>query len=365
LAAREQDDSAATGGAAVRDRKMARTISSEAALSIAIGLVVIAGIGLTGATLDSTEQIGGTNDTALPEDPEDEGQGDAGGPPQAGEEPSNITGGGQEDSQGGISRCVEPLASTPGTALVVFGFLAIVGFVFQRYNFSASLLVGWTLLPPVALTYFLLTNCAEEGGGGGSGGGPEIPGGTALDVSVNVPPWAMLGVAGLVLLGAVGLMYRTMSDEEVVTIEEDTDEDADLDEFARAAGRAADRIEEHDVDVDNAVYRAWVEMTDLINVDNPDTYAAGEFATVAIDLGMADDDVNELTTLFNEVRYGDRDAETREDRALSVLRNIESEYSDPADDGSRDDGPSADDGSRDDGPSADDADADPTGGDAE
>ena len=136
-----------------------------------------------------------------------------------------------------------------------------------------------------------------------------------------------LGVAGVVLVGAVGMMYRSMSEEDVVVPSEDIDDEPDLDEFAAAAGRAADRIEEHAVDVDNAVYRAWVEMTDLIEVDNPDVYSPGEFAETAVDLGMDESDVSELTNLFNEVRYGDRDASTREDRAVSVLRNIESAYS--------------------------------------
>jgi hypothetical protein len=130
-----------------------------------------------------------------------------------------------------------------------------------------------------------------------------------------------------VLIGAVGLLYRTMGEEEVVAVEDDAVEDGpDLDQFAEAAGRAADRIEEHNADVDNAVYRAWVEMTDLLDVDKPEMYTPGEFADTAVSLGMAEDDVNELTRLFNEVRYGGRDASTREDQALEILRNIEAEY---------------------------------------
>lgn len=315
---------------------MSRAISTEAVASLVIGIVVIGGIGLTGATIDSMDHVGASNDTTVPADEPAETPDDGGGGPPGGGGPgdANITVSGDRGSGQPISQCVEPLASTAGAGLVALGFLAIVGLVFYRYNFSAALLVGWTALPPVVLAYFLLTNC---GGGTGSNAesGPSIPGsGTALEVSPNVPPWAMLGLVGVLLLGAVGLIYRTMSEEEVVVVEEETDEDADLDEFAEAAGRAADRIEEHDVDVDNAVYRAWVEMTDLLDVENPDTYSPGEFATVAIDLGMDEPDVRELTRLFNEVRYGDKDVETREDRALSVLRNIESQYGTP---GSRDD----------------------------
>lgn len=315
---------------------MSRSISTEAMSSILIGILVIAGIGFAGATIDSMQPVGAANETDFGQETPAGGGGQSGAPPGGEFGETNNTSVENANPTQPISRCVEPLASTTGTGMVVLGFLAIIGLVFYRYNFSAALLVGWTVLPPVALVYFLLTNCGESGGSGAESG-PSLPGsGTALDISPNIPPWAMLGVTGLLLLGAIGIMYRTVSEEEVEVVQEETEEDVELDRFAEAAGRAADRIEEQNVDVDNAVYRAWVEMTDLIEVDNPDTYAAGEFAAVAIDLGMDRSDVEELTELFNEVRYGDRDAATREDRALSVLRNIESQYGTEAEDAAGD-----------------------------
>ena len=305
---------------------MSRSISTEAMSSLLIGVLVIAGIGFAGATIDSLDPVGAANETDFGQETPGEGGGQSGAPPGGDLGEANNTSRGSTGPSQPISRCIEPLASTTGTGLVALGFLTIIGLVFYRYNFSAALLVGWTVLPPVALAFFLLTNCGESGGSGAESG-PSLPGsGTALDIAPNVPPWAMLGVTGVLLLGAIGIMYRTVSEEEVEVVQEETEEDVELDRFAEAAGRAADRIEEQNVDVDNAVYRAWVEMTDLLEVDNPDTYAAGEFAAVAIDLGMDESDVQELTRLFNEVRYGDRDASAREDRALSVLRNIESQY---------------------------------------
>lgn len=307
---------------------MTARISGGAVASLLIGVVLIVGIGLTGATIDSTEQVGGPNETELEMPDEEQTPNSDQRPDGELDNESGVTPAGPSDSGSteGLSRCIEGLNSTPGTLAVVVAFLAIVGFVFYRYNFSAALLVGWTVLPPVALGYFLMTNCGGGGTETSDGQNPVPGGGSPLDIAPNIPPWLLLGAAGLLLFGAVGLMYRTMGEETVVTVEEETEEDADLDEFAEAAGRAADRIEEHDADVDNAVYQAWVEMTDLIDVENPDSYSPGEFAATAVDLGMAESDVTELTRLFNEVRYGDRDAETREERALAVLRNIESEY---------------------------------------
>lgn len=305
---------------------MSDGLSRQAAVPILVGVLVLTGIGLVGAALPVVEEANATDSTQV----EEEGQQATGEAPGAGvSELNGSTNGTRDRDTGAISRCVEPLASTGGTSLVALTFLGIVALVFRRTNFSAALLFGWTTLPPTALAYFLLTNCASGSGPAGpSDGRPGVPGGeVALDVAVDVPPWALLGVAGVVLVGAVGMMYRSMSEEDVVVPSEDIDDEPDLDEFAAAAGRAADRIEEHSVDVDNAVYRAWVEMTDLIEVDNPDVYSPGEFAETAVALGMDESDVSELTELFNEVRYGDRDASAREDRAVSVLRRIESAYS--------------------------------------
>lgn len=293
-------------------------------VSVVLGVVIIVGIGLMAGGLPAASQV----DT------------DGGGMPLQDGEGQNVTQGEvgngtiqniSDVSQGTsgmkLSRCVEPLNSTPGTLLVALGFFAVVGLIYYRFSFSAALLGGWTILPPILLVYFLLTNCGGSAETASGGGLPNVPGGgMALDVSLDVPPWALLGVVGLVFVLAIGLMYRSLEEEDVVTTEEEIEEEPELDEFAQAAGRAAERIEEHGVDVDNAVYEAWVEMTELLEVDNPDVYAPGEFAATAIDLGMGESDVMELTELFNEVRYGDRDASPREDRALSILRTIEAEY---------------------------------------
>lgn len=307
---------------------MARSISFEAAIPFLVGFLCIVGVGMTAATLNDAQPIGASNDTISGMDGSGTIYNNTGGPnPNTANGTVNISG--NNGASSALSTCVEPLASTPGMLAVIIGFIALIGLVFQRTNFSTALLVSWTALPPVMLGYFLLTNC---GGGGiiksGIQNNTGLPAGNTSLVQpiTNVPPSAMLGLVGLVLVAAVGLMYRSMSEEEVVTVDDDIEDEPDLDQFAEAAGRAADRIEEHDADVDNAVYRAWVEMTDLIEVENPEVYSAGEFEATAIKLGMEESDVTELTRLFNEVRYGDKSAESREERAISVLRNIESQY---------------------------------------
>ncbi|MEY7848171.1 DUF4129 domain-containing protein [Natrarchaeobius sp. A-rgal3] len=95
-----------------------------------------------------------------------------------------------------------------------------------------------------------------------------------------------------------------------------------------AAGRAAERIEATR-DVDNEVYRAWLEMTRPLEVDRPETSTPGEFASAAVDAGLEREDVDRLTALFEDVRYGQAETtDEMESRAIAVLRRIEGEYAD-------------------------------------
>lgn len=237
--------------------------------------------------------------------------------------------------------CIGFLSSLFGMALTVLALAIFVGAIYYRYNVWLALLSGWTIGPPVVLVYALLTNCMSSDVNGP--GGPKIPdigdgpsglgiGQTPVSIE-HVPSWVLDVVLGGVLVGAVGLLAVSRDGDEDVTTEEatitadkDEDETNDLDEIARAARRGAERIEAHNADVNNAVYRAWLDMTRTLDVDDPETHSAGEFADEAIRMGMAENDVEELTELFNEMRYGGKDAATREAQAVAVLRNIEEQY---------------------------------------
>jgi hypothetical protein len=309
---------------------MSASVNRSMAVPLVIGVLAIAAISMGAATLSTAESVGPTGGAPPIETPSPQ---DSLGPD---EELNRSEGGGDEAASQGessfqtLTSCNEFLASTPGTMAVVAGLFALMGLLYYRYNVALSLFVGWTVAPPIALAYFMLTDCGAQQQFVGQGGTSVGNVGQTLVPATDVPTWLIgVFVAGaLVVAGAI--LYRTAGEEEIqVAPEEDEEEDIDLGRFAAAAGRAADRIEERNVDVDNAVYAAWIEMTDLLDVDNPETYAPSEFAETAIDLGMAEDDVQGLTTLFNEVRYGGKDASVREDRATDILRNIESEYGTP------------------------------------
>ena len=225
--------------------------------------------------------------------------------------------------------CIEFLQTWPAILGILAGMVTTLYLVYLRFDLASAGLFATFLLPVTMLAYFLLTNCP---GGGFANGGSGVPdynpvsnGGTELPVPES-PIIVALVFGGIILLAVVMLVTMTREDEHVEPLEEEEIPEADAADFARAAGAAADRIEEANVPVDNAVYRAWLQMTGLLHIDNPETAAPRTFAEAAIDIGLAEDDVWELTELFNEVRYGGRDADTREERALEILRNIEETY---------------------------------------
>lgn len=221
---------------------------------------------------------------------------------------------------------------------------AVVGFglylVYRRKGPLVPIGVVAAFGPPALLVHALLTACraAEEprlslplGAQGntsgtfsltsGSGGAGAAGGGTPIVLI------ALFAVLGLALIVAVALLIQSTGDDEPAPPEAvETPDPVQMDAIGRAAGRAADRIE-GDAEPDNAVYQAWKEMTDLLEVPNPEASTPAEFAAAAVGAGMAREDVNELTSQFETVRYGTATpTEEREERAVAALRRIEAEY---------------------------------------
>ncbi|WP_338003094.1 DUF4129 domain-containing protein [Natronoglomus mannanivorans] len=299
---------------------------------LVIGLVCIATIAVGAATITSTVDVG-TPDAATDPTSEEIGQGDSGGSGGLGDNESTVSMGTGEGSYIDLEleRCNDFLASTPGT-LVYFGaIVAVVYLIKRRYSSGAAMISVYGLAPIVLTAYFLGTSCPDRDGRGlgdadlgGDGGGGA---GDALMTTPEISPIWLVGVFGILLVAAAAVMIRASGDQTVELEDEDEEiEQPDVRDLAQAAGEAADRLEKHNADVDNAVYRAWWEMTRLLEVPNPDSATPGEFAAAAVDLGIAEDDVDELTTLFEEVRYGKRDPASREQLAIDVFRSIESEY---------------------------------------
>jgi hypothetical protein len=162
------------------------------------------------------------------------------------------------------------------------------------------------------------------GGSGEAGRGPVF----SPAVLVVVLLVLVLGVVTALVSRFRGRGGSRSSGESTSPADEDPDQDPDPATVARAAGEAADRIEDGRT-VENEVYRAWREMTELLALSSPGTRTPGEFAAAAVDAGIAPDDVAELTRLFEDVRYGDDEPTPEtERRARAVFRRIESAYGD-------------------------------------
>ncbi|WP_255194336.1 DUF4129 domain-containing protein [Natronobeatus ordinarius] len=158
-----------------------------------------------------------------------------------------------------------------------------------------------------------------------------LPGGGSSDGETGSIPFSsvlvLLLVVTTIFAGAL-LVSRSDAETSVDVDRELESGPEDAAGIATAAGRAADRIAASD-DVDNEVYRAWREMTRHLEVDRPETSTPGEFAAAAVEAGMEREHVDELTRLFEAVRYGHRETTLEvEARAISILRTIEATYAD-------------------------------------
>lgn len=226
-----------------------------------------------------------------------------------------------------------PFLSEVVTALALLGAVLALWYIYhnRRDVFRMALVVcvfGGAL---ILLSRLVSPDSAMEFAGGPLGlqGGESAGAGSGNDEPVTTAPptqWVLVVVlAGLLFAGVVGVVARrtTTSEENADAAGESTDEARAV---GQVAGDAADRIEDG-TDPDNAVYQAWVDMTELLDVSRTATKTPGEFADAAVDSGIDADDVRELTALFERVRYGTETvSETDEQQAIELLRRIESTY---------------------------------------
>ena len=218
-------------------------------------------------------------------------------------------------------------ATEPAVRVGAILVLGVLGLLARRRGVRVAMpivlalpvLVGWLgLCPPVTVSV----------------PGIAIPGVPGLPVPGSTVLIAGVVVAGILWAFSLGWNLWQLDLFTHVGVEPvPTEPEHDRPELARIgarAGEAARRIESHGR-ADNEVYAAWAGMIRLVNVDDPETCTPREFATAAVEAGMNPEHVEELTTLFELVRYGNRSPKSYEDRAVDVLRAIESTYATEAD----------------------------------
>lgn len=304
-------------------------------------LIALFAIGATAATISDVSSPGGETDRINI----DFGGGglQEGGGQNSGDQ-SDVGEGGEAGGSNNISLqyCIPFLTTATGILGIVAVNVLILAGIKRQFNTATTIFAGFAIVPVVVGIWALLTNCITS-----QEQSPGITGGSFLNNEQGVvsstpvdPGLLALAFGALVFVSLAVMFTMTMSDSDEVfePVTEEEEPEPDEAAFARAAGRAADRIEQANVSVDNAVYEAWVEMTRLLNLPNPETSAPMDFADAAVETGLDADDVYRLTALFNEVRYGHKDPTEREEQAIETLRHIESAYEAAAtDDG---DGPS-------------------------
>jgi hypothetical protein len=309
--------------------------------ALIIALLCVLAVSLAAATLANPQDtagssggpgggVGGDSGTADQEGNDGEDGADIEDNSLAGEQPIQLG-----------AACVPFLLSPAfaGLLLVVYG---IIGYLTYRTRGLVPAVLALFVVTAlvVAPPWLIFTDCGSQTESDQDGTLlPELPtgpseGGEATggsDEETLFSPPRVLAVL-FVLAIVLGLVaFRATGDSEPVDtkpIEEPVSESDDeaLGAVGAVAGDAADRIVE-DADVENEVYRAWREMTDHLDVRNPEASTPSEFADAARDAGMDDEHVDELTALFRDVRYGGADVTPdREQRAVDALRAIEASY---------------------------------------
>ncbi|WP_185715556.1 DUF4129 domain-containing protein [Halocatena pleomorpha] len=294
---------------------------------IVLALLAVVALSLSAATLDAVheEPAGGSGE-------------DAG---VRGDGSTFDSGGSASFETGSADPAVVLLLRLLFGVVVMFGFVGLVVQVYQE---------GWRSLAPVVLVavgcllvllavYHALTPGSSQRSENGLFGGEQlslpsgspVPSGdgalSASDAPVALDaPMVLFVVLGLAVVVGLFVLRRTTGDHPLGSPQTATEADrSEIHAVGTAAGRAADSIDA-DAALSNAIYRAWDEMTAHLDLPR-DTSTPGEFATAAVAAGMAREDVEELTQLFETTRYDDAEAtERRERRARAALRRIEQAY---------------------------------------
>lgn len=284
---------------------------------VAIAALTILAIGITAATLTSTVDPGGDGE-------------EPGSDPGAPLINQSVDSGSGDD--GDVPTLIQRLFVV-FSAIATFGFLIYLLLYNRKAAVMIAILIVVVALIGLALYYFGDAPEQEEDdevkrAPGGSEDDGSGQGEQSTDVSSPSPLLLVAIFLVLLLLGVAVLRQFTRDADEDESVELDGKDNTE--ELGNIAGRAADRIEadgETEDDAENEVYRAWREMTEHLDPERTKTTTPREFQQMAVDTGMEPDDVRELTQLFEAVRYGGKSAtKDRENRALTVLRRIESKY---------------------------------------
>ena len=308
----------------------------DALVAVAVALLALVALGVAAATLDSAVDVGSGGFGG--------GGGEAPSVGEGADDPEVLASSGGAGPMSTSGLCL-PVFGEPPAVIALLGGLTLIAGIAYRDTGSplASVAVAGVMGAPIGILFWILSTCrsvarsvrvslglggnetgvlpAGAAGGGGFGSGAGAASAPQLLFAVVVVAAVVASVAALLLAGGDDEADGDAADPS----DEPAEDPPDLDAIGRTAGEAADRIESSDAD--NEVYRAWRDMTDVLDVDRPASSTPAEFATAAVDAGVDEEPVAALTEVFERVRYGGEDAtDDRERRAVEALRRIEERH---------------------------------------
>lgn len=138
---------------------------------------------------------------------------------------------------------------------------------------------------------------------------------------VHAPTWAVY--VGALVLGALLALWLT---PRLMARMQRVRQTRAIEELAREAQWEL----AHGAPVNDVVLRCWLRMVEILSRrsgarDQPQL-TPREFAQTLAKLGFRDEAISLLTQVFEEVRYGHKDSESRRELALSALSALEKAY---------------------------------------
>lgn len=274
------------------------------------------------------------------------------------------TGDGAGATDGGFERpdWLAPLIAATFALLRVLGSLAILllvaSFVYVAVTRHRALLdalrdllarLPWAIIQVVTLAAIALALLSLWPNGAIPEASPVVPipgeGGGSTSGSTAIAPRPITILAVVLGLAAVSIVVLRVVRSRSRSRDDDSDDadadDADADEAVLSTGDSddaeqtarseAERIRAGGSPAD-AVVDAWREMATRLDGVDRRTATPRQFAARAIAAGVDRDDVEVLTRLFEDVRYGDVElTDDQEARALRAFRRIETAYGDGRD----------------------------------
>jgi len=218
------------------------------------------------------------------------------------------------------------------------GVSLICVFIFRKlrrqliqYLFTLFSLVLPMLLGLFLVSRFLANWLSKPSDGTAVAGTPEIP----EAILSNPPSWSVAVAAAalaVVLLGTIALLawrWTTLRDRiRGVRLEASMDLDAEQRAIANQAAVTAQRIRDGEP-LHGEVIRCYREMDRLLSKRRrlkPTYLTPREFANALDDLGIRSEHIEQLTHLFELVRYGNRADESLAQQALTCLDRLRFTY---------------------------------------